>query len=273
MSDTISALDRGFLYGQSLFETIALSNRYPHLLELHLQRLLQGCNTLGIPYPSELESDIDAICQSVELNTKVVLRVTLSMGIGGRGYLNPAQPSTNRVLSLHDYPEHPSEYWSEGINCGVASIRLAQQPALAGLKHGNRIEQTIARSQWPKNDKGQSSWQEALMLDTADNAVEGTQSNLFILDNGVLKTPRLDYAGVAGVMRETILQSAESLGVSSQVVSLSLADIEQADAVFFSNSLVGVWPVKRLNDTHYKDFAFAHKLMTYLVKNGAIPTF
>lgn len=272
-NDQISAHDRGFLYGQSLFETLAVSNGQPHLVDLHLQRLAKGCAVLGIELPSQLESEINAVCSSVKGVDKAVLRISLSMGVGGRGYQNPTRPTTTRVLSTHDYPDHPQSHWQEGIVCGVAQIRLSQQPALAGLKHGNRLEQTIARGQWPSDSNGESRWQEALMLDQAGQVIEGTQSNVFILNDDVLSTPELHQSGVAGVMRETVLSTAESLGVSAQLVSLSLDDIERADAVFFSNSVIGVWPVKRLNNTHYNDFGFTHKLMNLLVKNGAIPTF
>lgn len=276
--DQLSVRDRGFLYGQSLFETLAVSNGRAHLIDRHLQRLAKGCQALGIPYPSQLKADINTICESVRVreaadsNNKRVLRVTLSMGRGGRGYANPAAPSTTRVLSMHDYPDHPSAYWHNGIECGVATIRLAQQPAFAGLKHGNRLEQIMARSQWPSGRDGQSLWQEALMLDQAGSVIEGTQSNVFILNGNQLSTPKLDQSGIAGVMRETILSMSESLGVQAQIVSLSLPDIERAEAVFLSNSVIGVWPVRHLNNTHYKDVSFAHKLMKLLVKNEAIPT-
>jgi len=274
--DQILASDRGFLYGQTVFETLAVSNGSAHLSELHLQRLAQGCQVLSIPYPDDLSAEIKTLCEfskSLSEMPNCVLRIALSMGSGGRGYANPSQPKVTRVLSLHDYPKHPEHYLRDGIECGVAEIRLSQQPALAGLKHGNRLEQIMARSQWPCAQDGQSRWQEALMLDQDNNVIEGTQSNLFILDGNRLITPRLDQAGVAGVMRETILSLSETLGVTNQIVRLSLSDIEQADSVFLSNSLIGVWPVRCFKNTYYNDFSFAHRLMKLLVKNGFIPTF
>jgi 4-amino-4-deoxychorismate lyase len=258
-----SASDRGLLYGQSVFETIVVINATACLLELHISRLQRGCDVLGIPLDTEqLIEEIEALIIG---QRKTVLRVTISMGVGGRGYLDPQSPEPTRILSLHNYPNHPSSHWQQGITLGVADIRLSHQPVLAGIKHGNRLEQVIARSQW------QQGWHEALLLDQSENVVEATQSNVFVVKHGELITPPLDFAGVAGVAREYVIGLAHKLGLSVQIMSLSSDNIEAADEVFLTNSVIGLWPVKKFNTTLYTGHEISHKLLTLMIENEVIP--
>jgi len=261
------------MYGQSVFETIAIDNGRACLLEAHLDRLRRGSEVLKIPLDSgALEAEIAEILdQQAQDQSKAshlertVLRVTLSMGEGGRGYLNPQQAKPCRVLSLHAYPDHPITHWLDGIELGVADIRLSNQPVLAGIKHGNRLEQIIARSQW------QDTWGEALMLDQSDNVIEGTQSNVFVIKGGDVLTPSLAMNGVAGVVREFVISNAHRLGLTAKTVSLSCDNLESADEVFLSNSIIGLWPVKKFNTRIYTNHEVSHKLLKLMIKNEVIP--
>jgi len=240
VSSRISALDRGVMYGQCVFETIAISNGQACLLDAHLQRLKQGAQILKIEYDHEaLISEISAFISDVSSG---VLRINLTMGEGGRGYLNPAEQRSTRILSLHDYPIYPDSHTHEGVELGLVDIRLGHQPALAGIKHGNRLEQVIARSQW------KSGWDEALVMDVNENVIEATQSNVFIVSGGVIMTPCLKNTGVAGVMRECILE------------------------LFLTNSVIGLWPVKQFNQRAYSDLTLPNKLLKIIKKNEFIPT-
>jgi len=260
----VSAHDRGLLYGQSLFETIAVSNGRACLLDAHLSRLKKGAAQLGVNYDEALL--LDEIAEFTKDIKKAVLRLTITMGEGGRGYLNPLESQPNRILSLHPYPQHPKSFWLEGIELGLAEIRLSHQPYLAGIKHGNRLEQIIARSQW------QDGWQEALLLDVNDSVIEGTQSNLFIVSEGRLITPCLNNAGVAGVMRDCVIKIAKELEIEVEIKPLNLQHIKQADAIFLSNSVIGLWPVKRFNSTSYNDLTLFNKLLKIIINNEFIPS-
>ena len=262
----ISANDRGLLYGQSVFETVAIVNQVPQLLEQHLTRLKRGCDVVGIPFDETLKQTL--LAEATQLSqdqSKAILRMTLSMGEGGRGYQNPSEINAMRVLSRHPYPEFNDKLWRDGIELGLVSIRLASQPALAGIKHGNRLEQIIARSQW------QQGWQEALILDQQDNVIEATQSNVFAVKDGELYTPDLRHCGVAGVMREHVIDQAEKLGVKAQIVSLSVSDIHAAEEVFLSNSVIGLWPVRRFQSHMYDTPELSPKLLNLMIKNEVIP--
>ncbi len=253
------------MYGQNLFETIAVVRGRACLLDAHLDRLVRGCGVLGIPLNVDLLTQ--EIVEFVKGQDKAVLRITVSMGRGGRGYLNPQTPEPSRILSLHNYPAHPVPYWEEGIEIGVVDIRLGHQPALAGIKHGNRLEQVIARSQW------HSDWQEALVLDQLGNVVEGTQSNVFMVSGENLFTPSLTLAGVAGVVREYIISQAHKLGLTVKTMSLSIDDIAAADEVFLTNSVIGLWPVRKFNSRIYAEHDISHKLLKLMIKNEVISNY
>ena len=272
----IAALDRGFLYGQTVFETAVVEQGKVLLAKQHIERLTLGCKKLEIACGfTALNQEIAHIIKGVEL---AVLRISISMGQGGRGYQNPsADPLTaSRVLSLHAFPDHPKDFISKGITLGLADIRLGHQPALAGIKHGNRLEQIIARSQW------QDGWNEALLLDHQDSVIEATQSNVFVVNGKTLSTPDLSNAGVAGVMRDFVLSHAKALGFNVQIVPLSSHDLGEADAVFVTNSVIGLWPVahfvrrdnkvKQTTDYNTNSFDVAHALLDLMREHEAIPT-
>ena len=156
----------------------------PLLLEQHLERLERGCKVLSIEVNrSKLYNEIEFACANDVPEPLRVARVTVTAGVGGRGYMNPLMATTTRIISMFDYPDLAASNWEKGINLGLAQIKLSCQPVLAGIKHSNRLEQVIARSQW------QPGWNEALMLDQHDQVIEGTHSNVYVIKNGVIKTP------------------------------------------------------------------------------------
>ncbi len=264
----VSAADRGLLYGQSVFETVALVEGKARLFDSHLRRLKKGCETLLIPLNiNDIERELKVLLDFHAVERKQVLRITVSMSAGGRGYANPEMPSGNRILSLHPYPESYTTDASTGIVLGLSSVRLAQQPLLAGIKHGNRLEQILARSQWLPD------WDEAVLRDTDDNVIEGTQSNIILIKQGQVYTPLLDQCGVDGVMKNWVMERLKDAGFSCQAVRLSVQDIIEADEVLLTNSIIGVWPVKLFKSKRYNQSPTAQALLEKLHKDEIIPNF
>ena len=181
--DTVSARDRGFQYGDGLFETIAVSRGTPLLWERHAQRLLAGAVRLDMPPPETalLRAETDRLCRGVE---RGVLKIIFTRGISGRGYRPDASTSTTRALSLSPWPDYPPSWSGEGVVVRLCQTRLASQPRLAGLKHLNRLEQVLARAEWDDE------YAEGLMQDESGNIVEGTMTNIFLVEGG--------YAAYAG---------------------------------------------------------------------------
>ena len=143
-TEMVPVQDRGFQYGDGLFETLAIREGRPLRWLAHMERLARDCAILGIPAPPEavLAAEADRLCSEQQ---RCVLKLTVTRGCGGRGYAPPPEPEPTRVLALHDWPAYPRSFWNEGISAVVCRTRLAHQPQLAGLKHLNRLEQVLAR--------------------------------------------------------------------------------------------------------------------------------
>jgi 4-amino-4-deoxychorismate lyase len=255
--EEIPVLDRGFQYGDGLFETIKVAAGKPEFWDRHMARLARGCATLKIPMPdaATLRSEAQILCKDGD----GVLKIIVTRGVGGRGYNPPSPAMPNRIIALFPLPDYPKTNASEGVAVRICTTKLSEQPALAGLKHLNRLEQVIARSEW--SDSGIA---EGLMCDDADNVIEGTMSNVFIVRSGALVTPGLARSGVAGIIREAVIELAKVLGIECAVRAVPLAELDQAEEIFLTNSVIGIWPVKAISARKFVPRAMTTRMQAAL---------
>jgi 4-amino-4-deoxychorismate lyase len=243
--------DRSFQYGDGLFETIAVKNGLAVFLDRHLQRLNTGCQRLCIPFPRSdlLNLEISELIQQWVRSTgstQAVLKIIVTRGSGGRGYRQPDTLQPTRIVSLYPYPDYPQSYAERGITVRFCSTRLGLNPSLAGLKHLNRLEQVMARSEW-----SDPSIQEGLMLDVNDHVIEGTMTNLFYCKNNHLYTAALTHSGVAGIMRSILIELAIERGLSVNEQLITTNQLLSADEAFVCNSIIGIWPIKQIENSHF----------------------
>ena len=242
----IEVLDRGLQYGDGLFETLAYRNGSLEFLEQHLQRLNNDSKRLNI---SLVESDFVSLRQELLLVTQslqedAVVKIVITRGIGGRGYYAGDDLSLTRIISTHALPNYPQDFSKSGITVRFCQHRLSESKALAGIKHLNRLDQVLARSEWI--DKAIA---EGLMFDQHNHLIEGTMSNIFIVKSGRLLTPALNRSGVAGIMRSMIIKLAHENKLDTSEQVLLQSDLTDADEVFVCNSVNGIWPVSAISDT------------------------
>ncbi|GGA18131.1 aminodeoxychorismate lyase [Dyella nitratireducens] len=239
--DSVSALDRGLSYGDGLFETIRFEQGKAPLWSRHMQRLATGCERLGMPAP-----DAALIWQEAQQVTdklaQCVLRITLTRGLGERGYAPPIQVSPTRIVVAFPMPVVSRTLYLEGVRLHRCHTTLADQPLLAGIKHLNRLEQVLARAEW--SDPAIS---EGLVCDSHGNVISATAANLFAVIDGVLVTPSVDRCGVAGVARAAILEAFPNC----QVRDVALDEGVRAAELFLSSSVRGILPVQAVGDTVY----------------------
>jgi len=184
-----------------------------------------------------------------------VAKLMITRGEGLRGYASPPAALPRRILQSSPFPAYPEANGEEGVQLFPCTTRLAEQPLLAGLKHLNRLEQVLARSEWQGGE-----FAEGLMRDQSGRVIEGVFSNLFIVQEGVLVTADLSRCGVAGVMRAALLDSARAKGLKVEVRDISLEEFFQADEIFLCNSLFGVWPVRSVTGHHWPVGPLTRKL-------------
>ncbi len=232
-SDTLAA-NRAQAYGDSLFETLLLRDGRPLWLDEHLTRLELGARRLQMHIDmAALRSECDDAIAAA--SGRQVLKIHCYRRSGGRGY-QAADNNTQRLLSL--WPAPASDCWQRGAKLLLCNTRLGNNPQLAGLKHGNRLEQVLAAAEL--RDSG---CDEGLMLDQSGRIIEGTRSNVFIVERARLLTPSLQSCGIAGIMREKVMQWAASHAVDCVERSVGPSVLARADEVFLCNSVFGLWPV------------------------------
>ena len=242
---SIPATDRGLLYGDGLFETLAVCAGAPCLWEAHLRRLRRGARRLGLPCPpaTRLRRECQAAIGEAR---QCVVKLVLTRGSGGRGYRPPAPPQPRRIFLRHPWPDYPMAWRDSGVRVEFCRTRLAIQPQLAGLKHLNRLEQVLARAEWTDAERA-----EGLMRDTRGRVICGTMSNLFLVSGTRLLTPNLTRCGIRGTVRELVLEAAARFGLTAVEKDLYPRDLYAAEGLFLTNALIGVWPVRQLGDRTY----------------------
>jgi len=175
-----------------------------------------------------------------------------------RGYAPAGDECPTRIVSRHDWP-HALRPAGAGFRLGVSSVTLGINPLLAGLKHLNRLEQVLA--QMACNEAGLD---EVLMLSSAGELISGSMSNVFLADEGGLFTPELSACGVAGVMRQLVLQAAAAHGMALRVRPVALAELAGVREVFVTNVRWGVQSAQCLDDRVLVSDAHAQQLRGWI---------
>lgn len=232
--------ERAFQFGDGLFETIAILDGAPCLWEAHMARLGEGCRRLRLPSPDFrlLAEEGRLLCAG---HRRAVLKVFWSAGQSDRGYRRPKIINPQRILRRSTWPQMPRE-----LTVRQCSHRLSENPMLAGIKHLNRLDQVLARSEWENAQIG-----EGLMLGQDGRVLCGTMSNIFVQRGQTLLTPSIDSAGIAGVVRNLALEIGRGIEKPVREGLVSLDDLRSADALFLSNSLMGMARVQSYESIDY----------------------
>lgn len=248
--DTVPISDRGFQYGDGVWETLAIRDGHIKQFERHLQRLQQGLMALGFVDREAIiiavKNDVVALVNTTQLQT-AVLKITISRGSGGRGFYYDDSIKPRRILSLYAMPTYPDAYYSEGIRLTLCQTCLPHHPQLAGFKQLGCVEQVIARAEF------QTDYQEGLMCDYNSHIIEGTMSNFFIItEQDTIITPDLQMCGIAGIARSCIVDQVRAMGIHLKITTVTETDVQQAKGIFMSNSVIRLWPVKEYCTSRYR---------------------
>jgi len=249
--DGVPGDDRGLLLGDGLFETLLAKDGELIDLAAHLDRLAEGCATFGLPSPDRREAEgLMRRAVAGVAAPRVAVRLTLTAGSGGRGLDRPGAPVARLLASasVSILAEGPARLALSGVrrNEGSPASRLK---TLAYLDNVLAREEARARGA-----------DEAMMLNNRGEVACAAAANLFWLRDGRLFTPALDCGVLAGVMRARVMGASAALGVEVAEVAAGLEDLSGAQAVFLTNSLIGVRPVSSLDGVAYAPSALVERL-------------
>lgn len=263
LSNQISVHDRGLQYGDGVFRTMRVSAGRVLCWQLHYQKLQYDCAAIGIVCPDStlLTQELQSLLQQ---HPDSIAKIIITRGLQSERSYRPSVSLPTRIISISPLPQFPVKFEVEGVKIRVCKTRLANQPRLAGIKHLNRLENIIAVTEW---DDPQIA--EGVMLDSSDNVIEGTRSNIFAVRAGQMYTPDLTRCGVAGIQRDRVIDWAGKNNVPCQIKFFNLAELTAADEIFLINSVVGLWPVREFIDqngqnTIWRQFPICKQIQKWL---------
>jgi len=235
--NSIDIENRGLAYGDGLFTTAKISQGKVEHLSLHIQRLLVGCEKLGLTAPNKniLSEQIYQVAKTYDL---AVLKIIITASSGGRGYARSTDPVNNVIIMVHDYPKHYDQLAIEGITLGDSKQQIGINPMLSGLKHLNRLEQVLLRQELTNTKVD-----DLVVTNINDEVIEVTSANLFFWLDGKLCTPDVSDSGVNGIMRQIILKKYPD----TLIKKVTLTDLASCSAMFICNCVMGVTPIKTYN--------------------------
>jgi branched-chain amino acid aminotransferase len=241
---TVSIFDRSFQYGDGLFETIRFANGKPFHWEPHLERLAHGAGFLGIRLPFDSPKLAAAARELVRLNgtPEGMLRITLSRGIGQRGY-SPTN-ADHPVLAMSLHPTEPMPAAPRSWRLHTSSFRLPDHNPLAICKTANKLIQVMARA---VAETGGA--EEALLLNTRGEVCETSSGNLFWIMNRRLHTPPADAGLLPGVTRSVVLDLAPRLGLTVAESRIDLPAFMTVEGAFVTLSSLGIVEVAAVDGT------------------------
>jgi branched-chain amino acid aminotransferase len=237
----VSVFDRGFLYGDSVFEVFRTYGGVPFGQREHLERLQRSADRLMISMPVSVEtlsSEVDATLDAAGEGEWYV-RVVVTRGTGPLTYDLSTAIAPLRVIIAAPVSVPPAEHYEQGI---AVSLLHASRPTdderASGAKASNYLANLLA-----VHEAKQEGAQEALMLGRRGQILEGASSNLFIVKDGKVRTPELEPGILMGITRAAVLAAAAAEGIGVEEAEVRPEDLYGADEAFITSSIREVMPV------------------------------
>lgn len=267
-SKTVSVLDRGLSYGDGLFETMAWSHtKYNNFVGVefwsrHLERLKTSCSRMKIKIPKKMVFDkykIKILKKSLSMGLKEgILKIIITRGVGGRGYKFEKDIAPTVILLSFPKVRVENKFLDKGVNLKFCKSPIFINRQLAGIKHLNRIDSVMARSEWQSKK-----FFDGVLLDESENIIDGTMTNIFFSKNNILYTPHLNKCGINGIMRQVVIEKAVMFFDDIQEIIINRKDFMLYSEMFITNSIIKVLPVKRLDQKNFKISKSTRKLIGY----------
>lgn len=242
----VAVNDRGFLYGDGLFETIPVYKGYPFYAEEHLLRLKEGAEIMGFPINFEILSLQEVLMETIKVNNvkRGFLRLTLSRGKGRRGLsIEGCTEPLILVVPFFSIPYSQENYQKGFRAIMVRGTRRNSFSPLSRLKTLNYLDNILARMEADKRNAD-----EGLLLNTSGNVACGTVSNVFIYKEGGLVTPSPECGILKGITRQIAIELARKRGIQVEEKPLSTEELLRAEEAFLTNSLMEIMPLTAVEE-------------------------
>jgi branched-chain amino acid aminotransferase len=238
----VTVFDRGFLYGDSVYEVTRTFGGRPFALDEHLDRLARSAERIAMALPprNEIAAAVDDTVRA--LGEECYVRVVVTRGSGPIG-LDPALADAPRLVVIAMPLALPAaELYRDGVTVALVGARRNAQGAIdPQVKSGNYLSSVVAVAEARRHQA-----YEALMCDGVGRLAEGSSSNLFLVRHGRLATPPLSVGLLSGITRHHVIARARALGIPVDEVGLWPVDLQRADEAFLTSSVRGVMPIVRL---------------------------
>jgi len=236
----VSAFDRGFLYGDSVYEVMRTSGGKVVERDPHLARLVQSAGGLALPVPP-LPKIRDAIRETLIAagNEESYVRIIVTRGEGEVGLDVSLAENPKLLVIVKELVLPPAAAYTDGVALSIVGVqRNSKETVDPKVKSGNYLNNILALMEAKK-----AGAYESLMCNAHGQIAEGSSSNVFCVTGGVLATPALSTGLLAGITRQRVLSLAEEAGVVARECVLLPDDVMRADEVFITSSIRGIVPV------------------------------
>ena len=252
----ICVLDRGLAYGDGVFETM-IWHKFDskpgygvEFWDMHLKRMMNSCDNLRINKPSNQIINLyrsKVILKAIKSGmNRGILKILITRGSGGRGYKFDNTLKPNIIFLIFPIVDNSGIKATKGVNLKICQKKLSKNFFLAGMKHLNRIDSVMLRNEWSGNN-----FFEGIITDENDNVIEGSMSNIFMIYNKNLVTPKIDSYGINGIIRQVILKKFNNYFKNVKETKFKLDFLMKADGIFICNSLIKILPVKKVGDKKF----------------------
>lgn len=242
---TISVFDRGFLYGDSIYEVTLTYDKKPSFMDEHLDRLEHSANSLMMKLQfsrERIKEEIQKCIDAVD-SKRLYIRLIITRGCGAIGLDPNLADEQNFIILCKDLPNYPVEWYENGVDLVVADVRRNPKKAIdPSIKSGNYLNNVMAMAQ--AQQKGAY---DAVMLNFHGQVTEATTSNIWLVKNKVLMTPPITSGLLGGITRKALLSIAEEQNMAFEEVNFTVAELKAADEVFLSSSTKELVPVAKID--------------------------
>lgn len=254
----ISIDNGGWLHGAGLFETMRAANGHVLQLNAHLDRLRRSAAKLLLPIePASLPSG-NQLAALVEQNalTDARIRLTVSAGpmyaggasAGHTGNAEPSAPSLTVCATVAPLVPYAPQCYSQGVRAAVCDFRVSPTDPVAGHKTTSYLPRLLGL-----RAANRKRCLEALWFTTSNELAEGCVSNVFVVKDAVVKTPRVETPVLPGIARRTVLDAARAIGMETRECPLHINDLLDADEAFLTNTIMEVLPLVGIENSDVKD--------------------